>query len=110
MRVVTKASRNPLPDWEGQGLGMFNKLAFYVRMYTLVPEDVFNFDKTAVLLTPSADSGKARFVKGAKDVVVKSHGDKRQITCVPVISAAGEKLPLQLIFKGKDGQTVSLDS
>lgn len=74
-------------------------------MYKLDPEDVFNFDQTAVLLTPQAGSGKTRFTKGAKDVVGKSHDNKRQITCVPVISAAGEKLPLQLIFKEKDGQT-----
>ena len=34
---------------------------------------------------------------------LEEHDDKRLITLVPVVNAAGDKLPLQLIFKGTDG-------
>ena len=103
MRVPTKASKQLPGDWEAQGENFMLKLAYLLRNYNLTAEDVFNFDQTAVQFNPQANGGKTRAIKGSKDVTVKNHDDKRQITVVPTINAAGEALPLQLIVKGTLG-------
>jgi hypothetical protein len=72
--------------------------------YKLSPYDVYNFDQTAILLNPHAQGGKTRATIGSKQVPLQGIDDKRQFTLVPVINAAGEKLPLQIIFKGVEGK------
>lgn len=107
MRCVTQVAKKIPDDWEAQGEKMLHQLAYLVKMHDLEPEDVFNFDQTACQLNPHA-GGRTRAVKGSKDVPRQGADDKRQITVVPVISAAGEKLPLQMIFKGGEGLTGAL--
>lgn len=103
MRAPTKVAKKIPDDWEAQGVKLTHQLAYLVKMNDLQPEDVYNFDQTGCQLNPHANGGKTRAPCGAPDVSVQGHDDKRQITVVPVVSAKGEKLPLQMIFKGKDG-------
>ena len=108
MRVPTKASKKIPDDWEAQGNKFMLKLAYLVKTHRLKPDDVYNFDQTAIQFNPQANGGKTRASKGSKDVTVVNHDDKRQITLVPTVNAAGEKLPLQYIVKGTDGKTTAL--
>jgi hypothetical protein len=108
MRSPTKASKKIPADWEAQGHTMLLQLAYLCNKYRLDRADVFNFDQTAVLLNPHASGGKTRAPCGSKDVGMQGNDDKRQLTAVPVVSAKGDKLPMQLIVKGKEGRTGAL--
>ena len=108
MRVPTKASKKLPDDWEAQGKLFMLKLAYLVKTHRLKPDDVYNFDQTAIQFNPQANGGKTRALKGSTDVTVVNHDDKRQITLVPTVNAAGEKLPLQYIVKGTDGKETAL--
>ena len=108
MRMPTKAGQRLPLDWKEQGETFLHRLAFLVQQHDLDPDDVFNMDQTACQLNPQANGGKTRAPKGSKDVVVHGDDDKRQITVVPVVAASGSKLPLQIIFKGKDDQVRSI--
>ena len=103
MRAPTKRGRRLPSDWEQQGRMFLHRLAYLVHVEHLHKHDVFNLDQTGCQLRPHANGGKTRAQSGSTDVAVEEHDDKRLITLVPVVSAAGDKLPLQLIFKGTDG-------
>ena len=60
---------------------------------------VFNLGQTPL---PYVSPGKYTFApKGSKHVPIKGQDDKRQITATFAVNAAGEFMPLQLIYKGK---------
>ena len=65
-----------------------------------IPADlVINLDQTPLSYV---SPGKYTFIfKGAKNVLIKSVDDKRQVTATFAISATGEFLPTQLIYRGK---------
>ena len=64
-----------------------------------IPADlIINLDQTPLSYV---SPGKCKFsFKGAKNVSIKGVDDRRQITATFAISAAGEFLPVQLIYLG----------
>ena len=105
MRMVTKPSGSLPRDWRKKMRRFILQLAYLVIKYRLTEEDVYNMDQTAQQFNAHACGGKTRAKKGAKQVAVHGADDKRQVTVVPIISANGDKLPLQIIFKGTEGWT-----
>lgn len=62
-------------------------------------ELVINWEETGVHLLPTAQYTYEK--EGAKQVMVDSKDDKREITCVIASTMAGELLPLQLLYQGR---------
>ena len=68
-------------------------------MEEITPELVLNWDQTGIHLVPA--SAWTMDKMGSKRVEITGVNDKRQITAVFCGSAAGDFLPLQLVYKGK---------
>ena len=78
---------------------MAKRLGILVYTHNIPPALVVNADQTGWKLAPSRGCTLAK--KGVREVSVYGKDDKRQVTLLPACSAAGDVLPLQLIFKGK---------
>ena len=76
-----------------------NDIVAVVGMEEITPELVLNWDQTGIHLVPAAAWTMDKM--GSKRVEITGVNDKRQITAVFCGSAAGDFLPLQLIYKGK---------
>ena len=99
-RVATKAARKLLdesaPSIEQR---FFWQVAFLVKQHNIPKGLVFNFDETSV---PLVDIGSVTLEqRGAKQVHVVGHGDKRQVTVVTGTAADGLVMPCGVIFAGK---------
>ena len=73
-----------------------------IKKHNIPPELVLNADQT-----PSSYVSVGRMTiaeKNSKSVPIKGLTDKRNITLTFVISLAGEFLPMQLIYQGKQKQ------
>lgn len=75
------------------------QLASLVSMYNIPPQLVFAADQMGMKLLST--NGKTRITRGTKSVGTIGQDDKRQITVVPVVTAAGKLVTTQLIFAGK---------
>jgi hypothetical protein len=96
------ASQKSLPhDWKDRREIFVLNLAYWIERYGLNEDDVYNIDETGMFYNPLTGSrGKTLSAKGEPCEVYA--GDiKDNITLVCAITASGEKLPLQYIFKGK---------
>jgi hypothetical protein len=69
-----------------------------VAVKRIPPELVVNADQTAVAPVSYRNATWAR--RGCKDVPLMGEGDKRKLTAVLASNAAGEGLPIQVIFEG----------
>ena len=76
-----------------------NDIAAVVGMEEITPELVLNYDQTGIHLVPV--SAWTMDKMGSKRVEIAGVNDKHQITAVFCGSAAGDFLPLQLVYKGK---------
>lgn len=77
---------------------MTYRIAGKVATYNIHRELVINFDQLGLPIL--ATNNKTWVKKGTKSVGVLGGGDKRQITAVPVVTAAGQMIGIQLIFGG----------
>ena len=65
-----------------------------------IPENlILNWDQTGLSVVPTGDWTMEK--EGAKTVPIAYSDDKRQLTAVLAITAAGEYLPPQLLYQGK---------
>lgn len=98
-RKPTQAARKLPADWRDQQDTFAYRCALLAAKYKIPPELVVNIDQSSFEFIPSR--GGTYAATGSKDVKCVGLGDKRNITILPGISAAGGVLPLQLIFEGK---------
>ena len=99
-RKATTAKNNHSPqDLAKLKKDFLNDVAAVVGMEEIVPELVLNWDQTGIHLVPASSWTMDK--EGSKQVAIKGGNDKRQITAVFCGSAAGDFLPLQLVYKGK---------
>ena len=79
----------------------FNTIQAIVQQYGILPEDIYNFDKTGFAIGPMAT---AKVITRAEDYgqrPVLQPGNREWVTTIESISAAGWALPPTIIFKGK---------
>ena len=74
-------------------------MAVSIKMNRVRPQLIVNSDQTGLLL--GGGQKKTYEEKGAKEVPINGHGDKRQITVVLGVSFEPDILPLQLVYEGK---------
>ena len=69
-------------------------------LFNNIPESlIINWDQTGLSIVPTGDWTMEK--EGAKIVPIAHSDDKRQLTAVLAITAAGEYLPPQLLYQGK---------
>lgn len=103
MRSKTQGTIKEPGDWREQMERFKHQLAYKVQTRNLTRDDVYNMDQTGCPLT--AHSRITRAFTGSRQVTCRNpprQKAKNQVTFVPVISASGEKLPLQFIFHGTE--------
>jgi hypothetical protein len=76
------------------------RLAYYVRVCSVPPSNIFNADQTGVTLVPSGND-RTYDAKGGKDVSVIGSEEKWAFTVCLCSAADGTILPFQSIWKGK---------
>ncbi|KAL3686716.1 hypothetical protein R1sor_013025 [Riccia sorocarpa] len=92
-------------NWEALGRNLVLRLAYLVTAYKVPTELVVNCDQTGLQLLPVGNEKTYSF-RGARKVTIAGAGDKRQISLLLGMSASGELLPGQTIFKGKTNAVV----
>lgn len=89
-----------VPDnWEELKQAFCDRLAVRAKEFNITPDLVVNADQTGWHLAPHR--GKTLTYRGERSVSMIAHNDKRQVTMMVGLSASGEMLPLQFVFKGK---------
>ena len=78
---------------------MTYRIALNVFCYNIIPAFVLNADQMGLVLLQSRNHTWVE--KGTKSVGVLAGGEKRQITALPLVSADGQLIVIQLIFGGK---------
>ncbi|EIW85939.1 hypothetical protein CONPUDRAFT_28001, partial [Coniophora puteana RWD-64-598 SS2] len=98
-RASTRAAQKTPVDAEQKIFELFVRLSLMVRDSGVRhPDLLVNFDQTQVVM---ADNTANTFeVRGAKQVSVLGKEEKRAFTAVVGVSASGDLLPMQFIFKG----------
>jgi hypothetical protein len=99
-RKATTAAQKRPKDAAEQWSRLVHRVAFAVDLYNIPPELVLNSDQTAVWLVPT-NQARTFAPKGAREVAVLGVDDKRNVTCMPTLSASGDVLPAQTIWGGK---------
>lgn len=104
-RTSTRAAQKVPADAEQQIWELFLRLALWIRDTGVRhPSLIVNFDQTQVVM---ADNTSHTFdVEGTKQVAVTGKEEKRAFTSVVGVSASGELLPTQLIFKGSTDRSL----
>lgn len=77
----------------------FLREAFVIRDHAIPAELRVNTDQTQTVYQQGTKTTWSK--KGAKQVAVVGHDEKRAFTLVPSISASGEWLPMQAVYQGK---------
>jgi hypothetical protein len=98
MRSKTRETYKEPEDWKEQMEKFKYQMAYLVKSRGYSKDDVYNMDQTGCPLTSRSKTTRAKI--GSKDVVANNKPEKHQFSLVPVISASGEKLPLQFVFQG----------
>lgn len=97
-RKSTSTSELPI-NWCNLVMGMNVRLSRVISKYHIPAELVINLDQLGLdFLSPGKQT---RAKRGSKKVVIIGSGDKRKITCVPVVAASGDFICIQMIFTGK---------
>ncbi|EIW75876.1 hypothetical protein CONPUDRAFT_30699, partial [Coniophora puteana RWD-64-598 SS2] len=99
IRSSTRAAQKTPSNAEEQIYELFLRLAFWFRdTDTRHPSLMINFDQTQVIM---ADTSANTFdVEGSRQVSVLGKEEKRAFTAVVGVSASGDVLPTQFVFKG----------
>lgn len=85
-----------------QKLRMAHSVACHITEHDIPEELVLNWDQTNLKYIPTGQWTMEQH--GAKKVAIAGMDDKRSITALVTCSAAGEMLPMQLIYGGKTPQ------
>jgi hypothetical protein len=98
-RAGTQAARKKPATWEKDIRDMLTRAALLVRLQKVPPQLFINFDQTGLHLVPLGNE-KTYEAKGKIQVGIAGLNEKAQITAVVTSTAAGNMLPVQLIFTG----------
>lgn len=93
-RKGTKAARKLPQNYEVIKTGFLNKVRRSVHSMKVPPSMVINWDQTGSKLTPTSEWTMA--MTGSKQVPIIAVEDKREITVLLAITAAGMMLPPQV--------------
>ena len=88
-----------MEDRQAVKLDFNKKVAVLIAQYHIPRKFLLNADETGIPFLLSPDHTRA--VEGSKEILGACFGDKRQVTGVPLVSATGDFLGLQVIFQGK---------
>lgn len=98
-RMSTRAAQKTPVDAEQQIYELFLRLALLVRDAGIRhPSLIDNFDQTQVVM--ANNDARTLDIEGSKQVGVVGKEEKRAFTAVVGVSASGDVLPTQLVFKG----------
>ncbi|EIW75141.1 hypothetical protein CONPUDRAFT_23936, partial [Coniophora puteana RWD-64-598 SS2] len=98
-RRSTRAAQKTPKDAKEQGYELFLHLARWFRdSGARYPSLFINFDQTQVVMADNAAS--TLDIEGSKQIAVVGKEEKRAFTAVVGVSASGDVLPTQFIFKG----------
>ena len=98
-RKATKAARKLPPNFEYLKSVFLQRIHSEVEQHAIPPKLVVNWDQAGSKLVPVSQWTLAE--QGCAQVPVIGKGDKREITVLLTISAAGVLLPPQVIYPGK---------
>ncbi|KZV94983.1 hypothetical protein EXIGLDRAFT_611197, partial [Exidia glandulosa HHB12029] len=100
MRASTRAAQKIPDEWEALCLAAHARITFDVRIKTIKhPCLLVNGDQGGFSLLPSGKKTWAE--RGAKQITVHGHDEKRQMTMLVASSCSGELLPFQTVWGGK---------
>ncbi|KAF8594439.1 hypothetical protein BDV93DRAFT_458972 [Ceratobasidium sp. AG-I] len=105
-RATTQTAQKLPDDWEQRCIDLAHRLTWNIALHSVPPELLINADQTGVSYLGTGN--KTWELKGAKQVPAIGQGEKRQFTLMVAVTAAGDTLPFQSIFKGST--SVSLPS
>lgn len=98
-RMSTQSAQKTPLDAEQQIYELFLRLALLIRDAGIRhPSLIINFDQTQVIM--ANNTARTLDVEGSKQVGVVGKEEKCAFTAVVGVSASGDVLPTQLIFKG----------
>ena len=98
-RKGTQATYKKPASWKKDIETMIMRASILIDVHKIKPEMFINFDQTGVHLVPNGGE-RTYETKGSTQVDIAGSDDKRQITVLVTSTAAGELLPLQIIFTG----------
>lgn len=101
-RKGTKAARKLPIDFEDIKTDFHGRISSKIDEYQIPSALVVNWDQTGLNMVPVSQWTLEK--EGEKQVPIYGLDDKRQITALLAISAAGDCLPPQLLYKGKTDQ------
>ncbi|THU83896.1 hypothetical protein K435DRAFT_688686 [Dendrothele bispora CBS 962.96] len=102
LRAGTRAAQKLPENYENLLLEAFLREAWLVRDYNIPPALRVNTDQTQSVYQPGTKVTWNQ--KGAKQVDIRGKDEKRAFTLVPSISASGEVLPMQAVYRGASKQ------
>ncbi|THU79608.1 hypothetical protein K435DRAFT_697428 [Dendrothele bispora CBS 962.96] len=103
LRTGTRAAQKLPPNYEELLKEAFLREALFIRNYNIPAALRVNTDQTQSVYAPSTKMTWNQ--SGVKQVDISGHDEKRAFTLVPSISASGEVLPMQAIYKGGTAQS-----
>lgn len=98
-RKASTSGKIPQSQYEELREVFLADIAAEVVMKDIPREMIFNWDQTGLSIIPTGNRTMER--EGAKVVSIAHADDKRQITAVLAVTATGEYLAPQLLYKGK---------
>lgn len=98
-RKCSTSGKIPMVQFEELKEVFLADFAAEVVMKEIPNELILNWDQTGVLIIPTGDWTMEK--EGASRVSIAHADDKRQLTAVLAVTAAGEYLAPQLLYKGK---------
>ena len=98
-RKATRAAQKLPKNWEELLLASFLRHVGIIRVYDIPGALRVNVDQTQYVFQPRSCFTYEK--RGAKQVSVVGKDEKRAVTIVVAVSASGELLPFQVIFKGR---------
>lgn len=100
-RAITGTRRKELDDTMAKEMveGMVDRIQELVQEFHIPRKLLLHWDQTGITLVSVGK--RTRALVAAKHVRVLGFGEKRQVTATPFVTAAGDLLAMQVIFKGK---------
>ncbi|GJF00494.1 DDE superfamily endonuclease domain-containing protein [Phanerochaete sordida] len=99
MRKATRAAQKLPVNAQDQCLASFCRIALAIRDYKIPAELLVNIDQAQVVLQDTC--GRTYETIGSSQVNCLGVGEKRAFTILAGVSASGQALPFQAIWKGK---------
>ncbi|KAG9100505.1 hypothetical protein FS749_014953 [Ceratobasidium sp. UAMH 11750] len=97
--TATQAAQKLPDNWEDLCLDLAHRLTWNITVHKVPPQLIINADQTGVsYLGPGSKTWE---LKGSAQVPAIGQGEKRQFTLMAAVTAAGQVLPFQTIYKGQ---------